>query len=700
MRSASPQNPYAQDPFAQDPNAQDPGPAVSVTAWILGGRLSVQTAGFRLAKVGCLALSLGLSGAGFPIAGAQDPFGDVDAFGGADPFDVGDSPFEPGAGLGPTRFDFAEPDSETVGGEDGEPETAPDAALSQMIERVARDPDRLPESLEWLARRGDWADFNRLLRDYRPEPDSERAAAVAERLGTALTLRAGSRPELSDEMRQWLGEARGTAARLRQDADGIRRAIEALDSPSVDAKLGAMRTLVGGGSASVIALVDAVVSDPDGEAAGHRDRLRLLKRLAGGMDALRQLALYGAADVRPGALAALGRIDPAAGLGELLTGAHAADATADERQRAGQALERHLGQIPGFSASAGWLAKRLRSSLAEARMAKNDHRSRVVWGVDEDRLSVRPGDSYEPVASYRHAYDAAARLRRLGVADPDVVADMLIAEWNYRILADPDSDPRSDEALASEATRIDGALWSRTVERGLRQGDWPAVVGLLRLVGVSGDEAEARAYLRSGGGYPSPLVDALLAGEPRVRYEAVLAIRRLGVTDGFPGSSHFRRVEREMERLGDRPVAFLVETRRHVTERLERLLDQLGYETRVHATARSLERAIADGGDIGIVVAKWNLADVRPIELVDRIRRTPGGGELPILFFGSPGDVHQGQGYSLERDERWPTPTRVVDEPMTVLGFRDILNAADMHRRLPPLSGIDRRLYRDAVSGE
>lgn len=650
--------------------------------------------------MGCLALSLGYLGVGFPVAGGQDPFGDVDVFGGADPFDVGDSPFDPGPGPGLTPFEFGDAGSETDGRERDESEAAPDAALSQMIERVARDPDRLPESLEWLARRGDWSDFDRLLRDDRPEPDSERAVAVAEKLGAVLTLRAGGRPEVSDEVRQWLGEAREAAARLRQDSDRIRLAVEELGSPSVDIRLGAMRALVGGDSAAVIALADAVVSDPDGEAAGHRDRLRLLKRLPGGIDALRQLALYGAGDVRPGALAALGRIDPAAGLGELVTGAHAVDATADERQRAGQALDRQLGQIPGFSASASWLAKRLRSSLAEARMSKNDGHTRRVWGVDEDRRSVRVRDSYEPVASYRLAYDAAARLRRLGVVDPDVVADMLLAEWNYRILADPDLDPVSDELLASEATRIDGALWSRAVDRGLRRGDWPAVVGLLRLVGVSGDEAEARAYLRSGGGYPSPLVGALLAGESRVRYEAVLAIRRLGVAGGFPGSSHFRRVEREMERLGDRPVAFLVETRRHVVERLERLLDRLGYETHVHASVRSLEQAIADGGDIALVVAKWNLADVRPIELVDRIRRTPGGGELPILFFGSPGDVHQEQGHALERDERWPAPTMVVDEPMTVLGFREILNAADWHRRLPSLSGIDRRLYRDAVSGE
>ena len=654
----------------------------------------------RLATVGCLAVAFGLWGVGFPVAGGQDPFGDADAFGGADPFDVGDSPFDLGPGPGPTPFEFGDAGSETDGRERDEPEAAGDAALSQIIERVARDPGRLPESLEWLARRGDWADFDRLLREDRPEPDSERAAAVAERLGTVLTLRAGSRPEVSDEVRQWLGQARGTAVRLRQDAERVRRAVEELGSPSVDTRLGAMRTLVDGGTAAVIALADAVVSDPDGEAAGDRDRERLLRRLAGGVEALRQLALYGAADVRPGALAALGRVDAAAGLGELVTGAHAVDATADERRRAGEALRRHLGQIPGGASSAGWLTKRLRSSLAEARMTKSDHLSRQVWGVDEDRRSVRPGDSYEPVASYRRAYDAAARLRRLGVVDPDVVADMLLAEWNYRIVADPDLDPGSDEWLASEATRIDGAVWSRAVERGLHQGDWPAVVGLLRLVGIPADEAEAAVYLRSAGGYPSPLVGALLAGEPRVRYEAVLAIRRLGVAGGFPGSSHFRRVEREMERLGDRPVAFLVETRRHVAERLERLLDQLGYETQVHATARSLEQAIADGGDIALVVAKWNLADLRPIELVDRIRRTPGGGELPILFFGSPGDVHQEQGYALERDERWPAPTMVVDEPMTVLGFREILDAADWHRRLPPLSGIDRRLYRDAVSGE
>jgi predicted aconitase with swiveling domain len=157
----------------------------------------------------------------------------------------------------------------------------------------------------------------------------------------------------------------------------------------------------------------------------------------------------------------------------------------------------------------------------------------------------------------------------------------------------------------------------------------------------------------------------------------------------YAGSSMVRKTLAEMTSLGDQPTAILVETRPEVVIRVETILSKLGYATCVVQSVRELQRVIDRGGDIRLILSKIELSDLPPVEMVDLVRRTSRGKNLPILFYGPEDPALMWK--------RWDAPTVVTKMPSSAAGLYDVLDAVRRNRRLPSLTVIDRQHYRDTA---
>jgi hypothetical protein len=151
-----------------------------------------------------------------------------------------------------------------------------------------------------------------------------------------------------------------------------------------------------------------------------------------------------------------------------------------------------------------------------------------------------------------------------------------------------------------------------------------------------------------------------------------------------------RRTLGEMRSLGELPTVILVETRPDVIVRQQSILGQLGYDAQVVGSVAQLQRLVADGGDLRMIVSKTDLADGTPIGMLDAVRRIDRGQDIPIAFYG---DEVVGL-----QPSRWTAPAVWIDTPVSPAAFTGILADIESGRRLPPLSAVDRKLYAEQAS--
>jgi len=289
--------------------------------------------------------------------------------------------------------------------------------------------------------------------------------------------------------------------------------------------------------------------------------------------------------------------------------------------------------------------------------------------------------------------DAGSRLRRLGGLTPSDASDVLAAEIGYRLMIDPDW---GDPAQVSEAKRQypilnDPMALQHALSHAMKTNDLPAAVGLLRIIDpASASSDDRRQFLIGSGTVRTPLVLAASSPEPRIRFEAAIKAAQLAGTTPFPGSSFVLRTLSEMNGLDNKPNAILVETRADTTMQAETLLSGIGFNVEVVRTVAALQRAIRRGGDLRIVLAKTQLADLPPIEMIDSVRRLDRGKQVPIVFYGPTGpDLGT---------KRWQAPTLWIDQPASVAELENLRRQVQQSRRIPQMTFLDRQTYQEMAS--
>ncbi len=499
-----------------------------------------------------------------------------------------------------------------------------------------------------------------------------------------------------------------------ESPDRIAAAIDQLANPSVDSRLPAARTILAGGNVAIGQLVAAVVSDRSD--AIRQQVQNILGRMGpGGPDALRQLALYGSPSVRPHAITALGNFDDAGFVADWLTACMRLMRRSKSKCRHLAPFSRMSQVLPNRSDAIEFLNEDLQTKMALASSIENDEQTRTIWIASEDRTGVTHQTTAAMMAAYRDAVDSAQRLRRIGANSLDIDARALSASLAYRVIIDPDwGDAKQiQEVQRLWGSPIQGDTVMRAIEMatpsalsgrgpGLRptMTNTPALIGLIRLIGGQDGAIDADALLRSSGSGPTALVQLASSSIPRVRYEAAELVSRVADGGAYPGISQVKQTLLEMTRLGDRPTAIIVETRPTLSNHFERVFSDIGWDASVVANVVSLERAVHRGGDIRMILSKIQLTDRSPVEMVDVVRRSPRGGDVPIVFYDDDGASGDGDGIGVMLDQsRWTAPMVLIDPPVSADGFDPLLDRISRDRRLPPMSILDRqRFRRDAAA--
>ncbi|MDG2222028.1 MAG: hypothetical protein P8L85_11645 [Rubripirellula sp.] len=612
----------------------------------------------RLLLASLILLSLGLS-----VQAQGDPFG------------------------GPDPFGTATPAANAAANEqpvDSSPLTR------QLLEHSSRGAVQKAMAIASLARTGRWAEANQLLSGA-TALDTPTLATMFKEIGPALFFRMKQSDQLSDAAKSALDQMASAATASAESSARLREAIDGLDAASSDTRLASSRALIRGGTMAVAELAAAAVSPAP--TAPREIILRALIEFDDfGVSALQQLALYGQPDTRTRALQALGWIDRKGNLPAFVSALHGKNASQSEKQTAMRQLERLSNNLPTLGASIQILEEDFLRRRAEANETDNDDRTTLVWNVAEDGQTVSAQPTTTMLAAYRDVADAGARLHRLKGLPAELDSAVLSSDLAYRLMVDPDwgDTEQIDEIRQTYETATAPPALSAALGESTKSDDHPATIGLLRLIDTANATEQDRVtLLTSYGAKPTPLVMAANHSIPQVRYEAANIAAALAEQVPYAGSSMVRKTLAEMTSLGDQPTAILVETRPEVVIRVETILSKLGYATCVVHSVRQLQRIIDRGGDIRLILSKIELSDLPPVEMVDLVRRTARGRNLPILFYGPEDPALMWK--------RWNAPTVLTEMPSSAAGLYDVLDTVRRNRRLPALTVIDRQHYRDTA---
>ena len=495
-----------------------------------------------------------------------------------------------------------------------------DELVFQLESQARRGGLDLAKAVASLTRVGAVPEAIRRLEEIGKSDDVDLLAESAKAIGPAMMLRLSLSESLSESGQTSITKMSDALKRYDQSVERLRAAIEDLGTDSVDKNLAANRTLLRGGDVAIGELVAAVGRElPRSHRAKVIQVLRSFDREA--IDAVGELALYGTESVRANALDAFQQLASSERSTVWSIGAmFAINATDQERSIAAE-----IASVSSRDEAIGFLVDRLNLARRVAHQSPNDDTPATVWSIDPNGTAVVPTRSEELYLQYRRSYDLAQQLRRLGTLPSPALNAAISADLAYRVMSDLDwGDPEQLEefkGLYGPMLDTDQLLIALNENRHL--GYVPSALGLIR---VLGSDATPR-LLHGSVGKISPLVDAATRdATPRIRYEAASLIASILQTSDiqyYAGSSEVKRTLAEMVALTDHASAVLLETRPAVAVGQESILGQLGLETRIAMTASDVEREVARGGDLRMILSKIEISDASAIELVDRVRRRP-----------------------------------------------------------------------------
>lgn len=540
------------------------------------------------------------------------------------------------------------------------------------------------------------ADANRFLESLPARQwGDEQLATLHDIISGASLLRVGTGTAFGDVAKQQAVEIVAAKRRVTQSPQRIEAALRSLASGDADQERPAARTLYAAGIAAVGPLAEAAAQETSPR---RRDTLLSVLDTQGdlGVDALSQLAMYGAAELRQGATEALDRLRSAAAIPHWVVAAHDQAGSDSLRQAAVDALARQGIAIPGLAEAERYLLDRLhRQRDAVAQLADPDG-SAVTWMIDESTGRLSPQPTTRHGAASRAMVDTTRLLQRLGTLSPEARREALAVELAYLHQVDPlgIASARDDLGRAWGADVMDPSGLSSIIEDGLARDDLATVVAALHLIGPETREGTGE-WLSPGAGESSPLARALMHAVSEVRYEAALAIGRLGPTAPYVGSSNLVRRWHEMANLSRQPIVLVLETREEVEIQIERFIAALGYRIEVATSAAEAVRRLNEGGDIRFIITTSALPDRTVLELVDLIHRHPFGERIPIFIHG-----HDSASKFLAIEEtRGPAPVVAFEVPVTAAGWGNILEGVidqpqGVLRGLQPLTAAQRFDFR------
>ena len=468
------------------------------------------------------------------------------------------------------------------------------------------------------------------------KPSDAILAALIDEFGSAVFLRIARAEALNPPAQQFTAGALAAAERHARDAQRIAAEIQRLKSADADQRDAAVVALRSGRDTAVAALL-SVLDDP-ARRAEHAHIATALVELGG-----ESLApLTGALSAADTALKVqicgiLGQLANVAAIDYLLAPALAESSPPEVRAAAREALQRLRGNVPDPAAAAAGLYRAARASydrpqsIDAALDAPPADVALFHWDAAQKKLVVqtlRPWDANR-VSAARLAGDA----RRIAPDDAELRRFQLTAlaeSAAHQAGLDkplPVGPGTAHDLLAAEGT----AVLEDLLAYDLAQNHSVAATVAARLLGESGQ----REVLSRHNPRPSPLADALLARDRRVRFAALEAIMKLAPRDPYPA------VHRAIDALGffaagsAAPRALVADVQAEEAGRLAAILAELGYEPDVALDARGATQLVAAGGDYELLLIDASLAVPTSGQLVQQLRRDARTALIPLAVIAS-----------------------------------------------------------------
>ena len=460
------------------------------------------------------------------------------------------------------------------------------------------------------------------------------AAEIASRIGDPTLFDLRFSQELTAEQKSVVAGLQQAAAEFARDPARLKSFMPALIARDEQTRSAAEQALARGGQAAIAVLVEELMSGTAGlPVPVVAEQLR--RHGDSAIEAVQLGTHQVAGTSRNVLLEALTRISPTQAVPSLLSAAYARDTDAATRAMATQLLKRMYPQLPELETAHQHLAVILERTINDWRHTPAGGEAiKGVWSISNDKTLVFDFYTRRQALAIKTAL-AAEQLAR--ICDGPIPVAARVAKLGSELAADANFglNPEILKLLA-EQWQVPAASLTNVLEesldyaRKLRIGE--AAVAAIRLL----VRTEDKHLTVSSGSRPRPLVAAVDDAIEAVRLEAAAAVAEVGFDRDFAGSSVVRRRWAEMARMPNQLQALVIEPRESVAREWLVWLESLGYQVTWTQTGWLALEAIESASGFDFVVLSSRPSDSGPIEMIDRIRRYPKGGALPILVIGPP----------------------------------------------------------------
>jgi len=560
-----------------------------------------------------------------------------------------------------------------------------DVFLLELRRRARGTDEQLAQSIRDALRLRLDAEASRFLESIAQRQwDDAKRREVVQIINPGSLLRATIDDTITPNAKAQAADLLAAKVRFDQSPERIAAAIPGIGSGDVELELPATRTLLAAGTAAIGPVALAAAQETD---LARRDALlRVLARQGeDSLNALSSLAIYGAPEIRGGALASLERMRGDAAVGHLAVALHASDSTETERAIAQQRLAIRYPSLPSHDEVETYLLDQMaRERIVAGRLARSEA-SGFAWSIDPDSGAPVATKTTAAMAAQRRVVDLSRLLYRLGDLSPPAHRAAVIADLAYRFQVDPLAVAEQIDELrqiwGEPAFRAESL--SAIIADTIADDDLAAAVAAMTLVDANTPGNQA-ALVTTGSAEMAPLVKAVLHSVPQVRYEAALAILRLDFQSPFPGVSVVTDRLNEMASLSREPIAIIVDTRTEREAQIERLISSMGYRIEVASSVAQAVRQVDRGGDVRLVISTSLLPDRTVLELVDGVRRHPFGLRIPIVIHGPDDSSTEAATEQL----RWAAPVVHAELPASTSGWGLILEPI-LSQPIGRLQGFD-----------
>lgn len=480
--------------------------------------------------------------------------------------------------------------------------------------------------------------------------DGDAAASLVREFGSATLMKLSVDPRLQPDAQKMATQILTAASRVTRDSARLAARVAQLGDKSPDVQQAAVAALREGGTAAVSPLLSAL-ADP-AQAPLHE----LARQVVLDLGPLAVPPLAAALEspspaVKLAVIRLLGGLETRQAALYLLKPYFSAASSAEVRQAAGEGLTRRLGGIPTRADAVRALSEEVRSYYQRQRVLLLDAGDNVtVWSWDDAQKRLTSA-LYPP---QRASAFVAARLARDLY---DLAPDSLEARRFYLISSLAAAVfqngldrplPKGPGTAVQQAALLGRDAVSDALAQALTAGHVRAAQAAAEVLADIGPGATG---LTRDGATPSPLVEALRSGDPRVRLAAARAIMNFKPIQPFAGSSYLTDEAAYVASGRGRHRIVIGFPTNGVAGQLAGLVNALGDESVTANLGQDVLLSAAASADTELVLISGHIGRPAIYALAQQLHLDPRTAVLPIgimaelddresmerLFAGMPG---------------------------------------------------------------